>query len=139
MTEFRNLAPVTRARIADWHNVRMVLVAFAIVAGLSAALSGAADASGPRQGTVTVFAQRGYQGQAVKVETSSDNRGWCVPVGKALNGDVGRSIDNGSAWQVKAYPKLGCKGSGFIVKPYAGRTGVKGGKIYVRSIMIVRP
>lgn len=165
LINFADLPRPAQNNIVDRANLRMVALLAAIVAVLGLVTGGRADALyatpapsigetvmtplnglrvgttfAPRQqGKVTVYVGRGYRGRTVSVETSSDNRGWCVPVSRAL-GDVGRSLSNDSAWRVLAYRGSRCEaGTGFTVKPHAARSGVNGGPVYVRSIRIVRP
>lgn len=90
----------------------------------------------PRTGTVKVFSGKGYTGSRVGVEASPDNRGWCIRVGNALPGHVGRSIQNDTGRTVKAYASSDCTTRGFTVKAYGSRSGVNGGPVYVRSMRI---
>jgi len=120
----------------------LVVSALAVLAfggagmALGTALAGEAEAA---TASVAIYTQKGFKGSVVKVEAMRDNAGWCIPVGKSLPGDVGRSIKNGSStYIVKAYAGSRCDRGGFNVQPGSQRTGVMGGAVYIRSIKLVR-
>lgn len=112
------------------------IVTLVTVVGLGLIGGTAHSVPGSAGGSVRVYDQTGYRGTFVGVENSSDNRGWCIPVGKALPDNVGRSVQNNTGRKVQAYADTACKRGGFNLAPYGARSGIRGGKVYVRSIRI---
>lgn len=112
----------------------MTKKAIAIVATALALVSGSTPVAQAEhgEGVVRVYSQVGWRGASDHIETTAENRGWCIRVSDT------RSLKNQSRYAVKYYRSMRCNGTHYPSQTLGAGKWVSNTKFVVQSVRIAR-